>query len=151
MKRFRMFAACILALTLLAALVPVGASASGKSMPTSPELGYQATPIFHIPCGFSPVPFFDDNLVITQTETLTLTFDIAGEGHATWWVHNWGDHWQAIADASCGMCTLTVTGVTPGMYQSGQFFLTAGADLCPSGGMDIGNFHLTITPDVAAH
>lgn len=150
-KLIRLLWPCAVALIVVLAVFSLTASAHPARIGKSTTRAN--TPEVTVPCGVSSVPFAVNSMPITQTETLTLSFDSSdpsGEGLVTLVVNNYSTSYWQRTNANCGACTLTIPGVTVGNLNTLQVLLTAAAASCPAPGMTIGNFHLTLTPDVSA-
>lgn len=144
MKLFRLMWPASVALLVMLCVFALTASAHPSRL-GKPTLSN--TPAVTIPCGVSQVPYSVFSMPITQTETLSLTFQASGAGLITFVANNFQQSYWARTDASCGSCTLTIPNVQPGTLGILQLSATAAADACPSSGMTVSNFVLTVTPN----
>jgi hypothetical protein len=136
--------AVIAAIILLAAPTVASASALTPAKVTS------ATPYVTVPCSVSQAPYNVYSMAITQTETLTLSFQSSGTGHVTFVANNYQTSYSAQTDANCGNCTLTIPNVAVGSGTL-QLGATVAADACPGPGVTISGFVLQITASNHSH
>lgn len=103
--------------------------------------------VITVPCGVSAAPYSVYSMPITQTETLALSFDAQGPGLVTFEVNNFeGSYWARTLGNTRMHNTLTVANVPPGAAGILQLSATVAAADCPSSGMTVGNFVLTVSP-----
>jgi hypothetical protein len=128
---------------MVALVVLLAPSLSAEAHPSS--LGKRVE--INIPCGVSEVPYSVYSMPITQTEALSLAFDAQGPGLVTFVVNNFQtSYWARTLGNTRLHNTLRVANVTPGTLGVLQLSATVAADNCPSGGMVVGSFVLTVSP-----